>query len=311
MQSDVENENAVCRAIRITAENALKVRPVMREMIVPFADLFLQKERFTASLNPEVRPEDLPGAAGRLSAGIPVLATLSLDPWEEILDKAFLWMLPAVRRSFPAVSGAIDALSAGYPEKIIPVAKLSEDYLDGSFKHYDATARAIGIDADALGFTMRTALSAALGSLAPEIWAQMEQPSWVQGICPICGALPVISFLSKPPAFSGEFLTESGGLKFLHCGLCGHDWRFDRHTCPICSNTDPDTRFYLSVPDCPGERVDICRNCGLYLPGIDMRERDAAPHLDTAAVCLAHLDMLAREQGFNPLSDLPWNRFDR
>jgi FdhE protein len=219
-------------------------------------------------------------------------------------------MLPAIGKTFPAIGGDIEAITVGYRNGNLELVVLSEEYLDGSFKNYESAAQSISISGDTLAFVMSTVLSAALGSFVPKIGADMKDVSWSKGNCPICGALPSVSFLAKPSANAGEFLVDSGGRKFLHCGLCGHDWRINRHICPVCDNSDADLRIYLAVPEHPEERVDICRKCGLYLPCIDLRERIAMPHLDTAAVCMVHLDILAQKQGFKPLSNLPWNRIE-
>ncbi len=306
---DVSN-NSIHQVIHTTAEDALTRLPALAGLIRPFVDLFFHKAQCIAHLSAHCRPGDLKGARDRLLSGIPVFTSLPLESWEEPLEMAFGWMLPAIGETFPAIGGDIEAITAGYREKGLQLVDLSEEYLDGGFKNYESAARSIGISGNAIAFVMSTVLSAAIGSFIPQIWPDMQDVPWSKGNCPICGALPSISFLAKPSGTAGEFLTDSGGKKFLHCGLCGHNWRINRHICPVCDNIDADLRIYLSAPENPGERVDICRKCGLYLPCVDLRERVAMPHLDTAAVCMVHLDILAQKQGFKPLSDLPWNRIE-
>ena len=310
MQNLAVDSNLIHQAIHMTAEDALIRRPALSDLIRPFIDLFFHKAQCIAHLSTHTRLGDLQGAHDRLLSGIPVFTTLQLASWQEPLEMAFGWMLPAIRETFPAIDGDIEAITASYRDGGLQLVVLSEEYLDGSFKHYESAAQSIGVSGDTLGFVMSTVLSAALGSFAPKIGAEMEDVPWSKGNCPICGALPSVSFLAKPSGNAGEFLKDSGGQKFLHCGLCGHNWRINRHICPVCDNIDADLRIYLAAPDHPGERVDICRKCGLYLPCIDLRERNAMPHLDTAAVCMVHLDILAQQQGFKPLSNLPWNRIE-
>ena len=74
-------------------------------------------------------------------SGIPVLATLSLAPWCEPLEIAFEWMLPAVKQTFPAIGGDIDAIMGSYRNGNLQIVLLAEEYLDGGFKHYDSAAR--------------------------------------------------------------------------------------------------------------------------------------------------------------------------
>jgi FdhE protein len=310
MQNLAVANNSNHQAIHMTAEYALAMRPAMTGLIRPFVDLFFHKAQCIAHLITHARPGDFKGFHDRLLSGIPVFTSLPLDSWQEPLEMASGWMLPAIGETFPAVGGDIETITAAYRDGNLQLVCLAEEYLSGSFKHYESAAQSIGVSADTLAFVMGTVLSTTLGAFVPKIGPDMEDVPWSKGNCPICGVLPSVSFLAKPSGNAGEFLKDSGGQKFLHCGLCGHNWRINRHNCPVCDNVDADLRVYLATQDHPGERVDICRKCGLYLPCIDLRERDAMPHLDTAAVCMVHLDILAQQQGFKPLSDLPWNRFE-
>ena len=81
---------------------------------------------------------------------------------------AFGWMLPAMREAFPAIAGDIEAITAAYRNGDLPLVRLAEEYLDGSFKHYESAAQSIGVSADTLAFVMSTVLSAALGSFVPK-----------------------------------------------------------------------------------------------------------------------------------------------
>jgi FdhE protein len=308
MQNIPFDENINNQAIHKTAEYALMRRPAMTDLVRAFTSLFLQKEVYMARLIDHIRPVDLTGSADRMISGIPVLATLPLAPWSEPLEIAFEIMLPAVKQAFPAISGDVDAIMGSCRNGNLQIVLLAEEYLDGGFKHYGSVSESIGVSGDTLGFVIRTVLSAVLGLLALKIGEGMEDKAWSKGYCPVCGSLPSVSFLAGPSGDPGEFLKDTGGQKFLHCSLCSRNWRINRHACPVCDNTDKELQMYLMDPDQPGERVDVCKKCGLYLPCVDSRELEAMPHLDTAAVCMVHLDILAQQQGFKPLSDLPWNR---
>ncbi len=313
MQSNTMDENATIQAILSTAKIALAMRPVMDDLVTPFASLFCRRAQCAAHMDAHVDDlaKDMGEARKRFLSGVPILASLPATYWKESLKTAWTCMLPAIKEAFPGIAADIVALTAACEQGSLPIVDLAAGYIDGSFRGYESTAHATGISPDGLGFVMRMVLPAALEPLTPHIEAQIKNISWSRGYCPICGSLPVIGMLSRPSTLSGEFLKESGGQKFLHCGACGHNWRFDRHACPICDNSEPDTRFYLSDPDYPSERVDICRKCGHYLLTIDLRERDGYPHLDTAAICMVHLDILAQKHGFKPLSPaMSWSQAD-
>jgi FdhE protein len=310
MQNLAAANNSIHQAIHMTAEDALTRRPALAALIDPFVDLFFQKTQCVAQLSAYAGPGDLQGAHDSLLAGIPVFTTLPDASWQEPLEMAFGWMLLGIRQAFPAIGGDIEAIAAAYRDGSLQLIGLAEEYLDGSFKQCESAAQSMGLSAEALAFVMGTVLSATLGSFAPKIGADMEDVPWSKGNCPICGALPSVSFLAKPSGNVGEFQKDDCGREFLHSSLCGHNWRTYRYVCPVCDNIDTDFQICLAVPDHPGERVDICRKCGLYLPCVDLRERNVMPHLDTSAVCMVHLDILAQQQGFKPLSNLPWYRIE-
>ncbi len=139
---------------------------------------------------------------------------------------------------------------------------------------------------------------------------KIREISWHEGYCPICGFLPTVSYLDKAPDLSSEFLRGGGGQKVLHCSMCGHEWRILRNLCPACGNDQRDMLLYFQVEHDREERVDVCRKCGLYLPCIDLREKDYKPHMDMAAVGMVYLDVFAQQNGFSPMVWTPWNRLN-
>ena len=308
MQQMIKAEKTIDQAIHTTAENALALRPAIANVVRPFSVIFSRKAQCISRLVASVLPDHPPVAHDRLLTGIPVLAALSWQPLHDHLDLAAGFMLPAIEEAFPALSQDVGRFTTAWQESNLSLVSLAEEYLDGSFNHYEPAALSIGVSSDVLGFIMHTMLSALLGSLAPAIGAEIGDAAWSKGYCPICGSLPSVSFLARPAGDASEFLKDSGGRKYLHCALCGHNWHINRHICPVCDNPDKDLRMYLTVPEQSGERVDVCLKCKLYLPCLDLREQDTHPHLDMAAVCMAHLDILARKKGFTPVSMLPWNQ---
>ncbi|MEA2061590.1 MAG: formate dehydrogenase accessory protein FdhE [Thermodesulfobacteriota bacterium] len=161
-----------------------------------------------------------------------------------------------------------------------------------------------------LNLVLKFTLSAVLEVLVMKADLDSDTLSWKKGYCPVCGFPPSISCLAKASDAQSEFLKGGGGQKYLHCSLCGNNWRVKRHMCPVCENEDPKDRLYFQAEGAVGERVDVCRKCQFYLPCIDLREFSNDPHLDISAVSMVHLDIKAQEKGFKPVTQLPWNSFD-
>jgi len=302
--ADVENDIQRLVALMLTK------RPQMEGIVKPFAALFIAKARLACNLKKMVDPEQLDAIGQRRSAGVPILSGISFSFLKPALDFAFTALAPTVKTWFPAIEPAIDRIETEQRLGALDLSLLAEEYLGGGPSGFREAAPASQMDRNGLGFIVHLALSSVLQPLAPSLAAQTGETQWNRGYCPVCGSLPFISYLSKPQNAASEFLVGGGGERYLHCAVCGHDWHVRRHLCAACEKDDSDQHMYFNVADATGERVDVCPHCAHYLPCIDLRETDAAPHLDIMAVGLAHLDMLAQEKGFSPMVRTPWNTFE-
>jgi len=302
----VDAEQEIQRLVAVI----LGKRPLLAGLVQPVAALFAEKARVASGLQDDLDPVRFEVSGVRLSEGIPILAGISLSFLKPALDRAFTALVPAAKTLFPAVGPYIDRMEIAQRNGSIDLSHLSEEYLGGGLKGFRDAPQTSEVDRHGLGFVVNLVLSTVLQPLAASLSAQMEQIHWDRGYCPVCGSLPSISYLSKAECSSSEFLVGGGGQRYLHCAMCGQDWRVRRHLCAACERDDTDEHLYFHVPDAVGERVDICRHCSHYLPCIDLREVDILSHLDILSVGLAHLDMLAQEKGFSPLVRTPWNTFE-
>lgn len=161
-------------------------------------------------------------------------------------------------------------------------------FLADDQKGLDQLAAEIGIDKEILNFFL-------YNSLLPSIAKQERRLSgdypangeWDCGYCPICGAMPNLSFLS-----------DSGG-RFLVCGFCRHHWPFKRVCCPHCSNGDPETISYFFSEDEKAYRVYTCDSCKSYIKSVDTRALSGPFFAPLESIVTAHLDMQAKEMGYH------------
>lgn len=302
--ADIEKE--VHRLVAVI----LGKRPQLEGILKPFAALFIEKARLADSLKSRLDPEKIDAIGARLSEGVPILSGISCSFLKPALDDAFTALVPPAKACFPAIAPVLDRIEAEQRQGALDLSHLAEEYLGGGLSGFREAAPTSQLDRKGLGFMVHLALSAVLQSLAPSLTDQAGKTRWNRGYCPICGSLPLISYLSKPQTTPSEFLVGGGGQRYLHCAVCGYDWHVRRHLCAACERDDSDQHLYFNVADSAGERVDICPHCSHYLACIDLRETDVFPHLETMAVGLSHLDMLAQEKGFHPLVRTPWNTFE-
>ena len=281
----------------------LNRHPALMGIIRPFSDILKEKARLKERFrhDPAWSNPDLASIYPQ-----PVLTGMDFGPFRNHLKEAFDSMAAAVSLSIPVMSQPISEICDAAATGGIDITELAGSYIKKGSEGFDAAASA-GVPADCLDLIVRLALSAVLETIESSA-AFFSESIRGGGYCPLCGFPPSISYLDRAPENQSEFLKGGGGLKHLHCSLCGRNWQTSRHVCPVCGTDDPDMRFYLRVEDIPGERVDICQKCNTYLPCIDLRIAGPIQHLETAALGMVHLDLLAQEKGYNPVTRTPWNK---
>ena len=71
---------------------------------------------------------------------------------------------------------------------------------------------------------------------------------------------------------------------------------------PFCENNEPKELGYFVSEEEEGFRLDFCKKCNHYIKTLDMRVIDSPAPLELENLITLHLDMLAHEQGFKPLT---------
>lgn len=114
---------------------------------------------------------------------------------------------------------------------------------------------------------------------------------WDKGDCPICGFPPDIGILR------GE-----GGKLYLHCAICGHEWRFNRMVCAFCGSDLQKEHNYLEIEGDNVHKIFLCNFCRRYLKVLDSRSLpdDTLLFLDLEDLTTLHLDVIADEKGYLP-----------
>jgi len=283
--------------------------PAYRELADRFGPLFLGRaelyDQLTAMAPP---PPKVDGA--KLAAGAPVLAGADLAPWLPLFEASARTLLPkliSVLHLDKAASEALAALVADPPL----LSGLAQARIEGNWKIFENTSVQLeAVSASILLFVSESVVSPALTVLADSLGEPLGGHPWNQGHCPVCGSSPSIAFLSFREPTDLDHLVSGGGRKYLHCSLCGHQWRVKRNACAACGNDDSQTREILTVEGVNHERIEACHKCNTYCLSIDMRECDPPPQLDVAQIGLIHLDIFAHRNKLTPITRTLWNSFD-
>ena len=304
------NEDEIIENLDRFVAAVLERRPAMAGVVLPFASIFKEKALIVKRLTPDLEVDKLGLDFEGLASGLYLLSGRPLDSLSQAFDASFAGLAPVLIESFPGRASDFKMVKKYFDQEKLNLPELARNLLEGSGRAIESTAEEIGVSPGCLGYMGGYAVSAVLQALTPVLSGELKKFGWQKGYCPVCGSLPAVSFLSAPLEEAGEYLKGGGGAKYLHCALCGCDWRLNRNVCPACGTDDKDQRFYLEVQGESGERVDICRACGLYLPCLDLRQTHLTVHPDMASISLLHLDLLARQKGFQPMSWTPWNRME-
>ncbi|MEZ7195449.1 formate dehydrogenase accessory protein FdhE [Pseudodesulfovibrio karagichevae] len=294
----------------VSTLDAIKKRvPAYSELADRFGPLFVEKAR----LCDEFAAEGLSLPAideARTNQGVPVLVDADLAPWAESLRKSAAAILPLL---FDALKPDEDAWRklGEFMDDPGNIAGLAQARIEGNWKLFEKTSAELGITPyTTLLYVSETVFGPVLRALVDGLGEPLSTLAWDEGYCPVCGSTPSIAQLSPREVTDLDQLVGGGGKKFLHCSLCGHDWRYKRNACPACGNDENESREVYYQESAKFERIEACHKCGKYCLSIDMRECEPLPDLDAVQIGLIHLDIFAREQDLTPISSTLWNSLE-
>jgi len=246
----------------------------------------------------------------RLAAGVPVLVGSDFSQWTDLLSSSVKRLLPELLEVLELEDDACEALRVFFDDSDTLLA-LVQARTEGDWKHFENTSVQLEtVSATTLLYISEIVFSPVLCAIAETLGERLESHSWEHGHCPVCGSSPSISQLSPKEITDLDQLVGGGGKKYLHCSLCGHDWRYKRNACPSCGNDDSESREVFYADDTRFERVEACHKCGTYCLNVDLRECEPLPHLDAIQMGLIHLDIYAQKKKLTPLVSTLWNSLD-
>ncbi|MGE4298026.1 MAG: formate dehydrogenase accessory protein FdhE [Desulfovibrionaceae bacterium] len=300
-QTGAETTSSVQESVTQYGENRPALRPILEAFKSVLEERAALARAFAAEAValPDMDPE-------RFGHGVFLLAEMPLTSLAGWIDASWRAMLPALERAMPTGKGFALLRKAFATGDADPVA-LCQAFLDRNQQPVLDAAGRLGIEPGIAHYGVETVLGPVLAGVAAQAAPHVARGSWNQGTCPICGSFPSVAYLARPEPTEVEALVGGGGQKYLHCSLCGHEWRFRRDACPACGNHDPGSRRMIHEKDQRHERVEACTKCNAYFLCIDLRELAVAPDMHVAPLGLMHLDVVARKEGFVPVAPAPWN----
>lgn len=210
---------------------------------------------------------------------------------QAFLKKTITAMGNAATKALPEKSATFITLKLFLRANPAAARELALLRLQGKLKNVSQWATQHGQPAEEAAF-MAVFMGSTIAKYVQTSAGQHAPKNWHQGICPVCGSMP-----------QGSLIKEKEGARFLHCSLCGHEWRYSRTACTFCGHDDPKKLPLFFFETSPEERAEACNTCKHYLLGLDIRKlADANPPLDLYFLCLGPLDVLMQEKGYLPAS---------
>jgi len=205
-------------------------------------------------------------------------------------------LIPPMKEGFPKIREALErlqsAITIGSFDPDVYAPEALENLNQGDLETVAESTPEQGIVKFALIHISRPFVAKRAETLKPF----MDGLLWEKGYCPVCGSLPELSILR-----------EKEGRRWLRCGFCCHEWRFMRMACPCCETQKEGNAEILFIEGREHERLDLCLHCRKYVAELDLRAAVKEPALDVAGLGLLHLDVLAKQKGFQPMGGIWWS----
>jgi len=263
------------------------VATVFREVLVSRAKL---KKQLEGHSDIQISPPD----SSRLSQGYPWLTEDEIAAFVHPKGDSLKAAIKTLLQVFPSIKLEVLLLSEALFNGVADIQSCVKYLVEGREDDLTTLAEKIKIHPIALKFMLGQIIKPFVEKRTEELGDLIKDIPWFQGYCPICGTYPELSYLKGKE-----------GQRWLRCSLCGHDWRFDRMTCPYCGEAD-ERREFLYVEGTEYQWVEFCSNCNRYIVGIDLRKRESM-RTDVAAIGMVHLDAIAQQKGFHPIANCAWN----
>lgn len=177
---------------------------------------------------------------------------------------------------------------AAAADRDLEIDALFRHLLSGDDAVFQDIAGRLGCDKRALAFVAYNSLQPSLAVCAEQLSTYLkDRADWNSGNCPVCGS----------PAAIGVLNADGGRL--LCCSFCWHQWPLPRVHCPFCGNTDGKKLHYLYSETEKALRANCCDACRKYIKVVDAREADRVVYPPLEQVASLHMDIKAREAGFD------------
>ncbi len=279
--------NETAGRIKKTANAIKKLRPAYSKIVDFYEKIFTAQEKSMAKtdIKPAQLADDIIAIKAKEKFPLFNLSEFSVDVNSS--RKLFKKICKIINKSENHMSSAAIEIFAANENKKIDFNELYSALLHDDDAAFVNIAAKLNAGRDALAFITYNSIKPSLSIFAESASKYLDKDNpWEKGYCPVCGNAPVISTF------------ESDGQRFLTCSFCWHKWTITRLFCPFCENKESKSLHYLFSEDEKEYRIDVCDRCNKYIKNVDTRIIDRFVYLPLEQIASLHLDIMAKEKGF-------------
>lgn len=281
------------RILNKTMDDVLEKRPYCGTILSAFRPVLVRRNRLIAELkldHVEARLDNWKSAEG-----VPLIHHQPLffegDPWRSMA----ISLIPALQEGFPDLDLELEKIKVDILGGRIRLFEYFRLFPDGKGEVVAEWAAQCGVREETVQFLLLNIARIVLAMRAKDMTPILSDMSWDKGYCPICGAFPMLSVF------------RDKGQRWLHCSLCGHEWRFSRVVCPFCERESPAGMNFFFLQDRQDESAFACEECKRYLINVNRAAGLSEVDPDITAISVLHLDLMMQQRGFQPVADCGWN----
>jgi len=274
--------------VKRAVDTVIQNNPTYADMLGFYGRLFEAQEESKSRLRiePLQIPDDVLAVKAQEKSPLIEIKDFAYDQVESA--NLFVTIGRLAKEANPKLAASASILIKTADNNLEP-ASLFSALLNGNEALFENISGELEIDKQVLGFITYNSLKPCLCTGAVQLSAYLNKDEpWLKGYCPICGSAPILSIL------------EGEGARSLICSFCWHTWSVKRLYCPFCSSSDNKDLHYIFSEEEKDLRVDLCDKCNKYLKTLDTREADRLIYPPLEQVSTLHLDIKAREEGFEP-----------
>lgn len=272
--------------VKRAVDTVIKKNPAYSDMLGFYGRLFEAQEESKSRLRiePLQIPDDVRAVKAQEKFPLIEIKDFVYDKVESA--NLFVAIGKLAKEANPKLAASASILLKAVDKNLDPDSLFSA-FLNGNEALFENISVELEIEKQVLGFITYNSLKPCLCTGADQLSAYLSKDDpWLKGYCPICGSAPILSIL------------EGEGARSLICSFCWHSWSVKRVYCPFCDNSDNKNLHYLYSEEEKDSRVDLCDKCSKYLKTLDTREADRLIYPPLEQVSTLHLDLKAREEGF-------------